>query len=114
MNQWLWILLLILGLFIVVFIFKKVVQSVRTRRRKILDEFAHEIVGDFDVEGEKGQIKNIGLMGKREISAIVSASLPDTYKCPNCGGILTMRNGRFGKFIGCNQYPKCRYTRNIT
>jgi DNA topoisomerase I len=32
--------------------------------------------------------------------------------CPNCGGhqTLVIRYGRFGKFIGCANYPECRYT----
>lgn len=33
--------------------------------------------------------------------------------CPNCGGKLIERNGRYGAFLGCNNYPKCRYTRNL-
>ena len=30
--------------------------------------------------------------------------------CPECGGELVFRNGRFGKFISCRNFPKCRYT----
>ena len=33
--------------------------------------------------------------------------------CPNCGGDLVYRTGRFGKFISCSNFPKCRYTRQI-
>lgn len=32
-------------------------------------------------------------------------------KCPDCGGDLVYRNGRFGRFISCENFPKCRYTR---
>jgi DNA topoisomerase-1 len=31
-------------------------------------------------------------------------------KCPDCGGDLVMKHGRFGKFIACSNYPTCRYT----
>jgi len=31
--------------------------------------------------------------------------------CPKCGGILKLRRGKFGQFIGCTKYPNCRYTR---
>ncbi len=34
-------------------------------------------------------------------------------KCPECGGELVIREGRYGKFIGCSNYPTCRYTRPI-
>ena len=36
-------------------------------------------------------------------------------KCPTCGKAqLVRRHGRFGEFIGCQNYPKCKYTRPIT
>lgn len=30
--------------------------------------------------------------------------------CPDCGGDLIMKFGRFGKFIACSNYPTCKYT----
>ena len=30
--------------------------------------------------------------------------------CPECGHELILRYGRFGKFIGCSNFPTCRYT----
>ncbi len=33
--------------------------------------------------------------------------------CPECGGELVYRNGRFGRFISCINYPKCRYTSQL-
>lgn len=33
--------------------------------------------------------------------------------CPKCGGELMKRNGKFGVFFGCGNYPVCRYTKNI-
>lgn len=32
--------------------------------------------------------------------------------CPKCGGELKKRNGRFGEFWGCSNYPSCRFTKN--
>lgn len=29
--------------------------------------------------------------------------------CPECGKPLVYRKGRYGEFIGCSDYPKCRY-----
>ncbi|WP_295334339.1 NERD domain-containing protein [Flavobacterium sp.] len=31
-------------------------------------------------------------------------------KCSKCGGILVMRQGKFGIFLGCTNYPKCTNT----
>lgn len=30
--------------------------------------------------------------------------------CPECGKPLLIRHGRYGKFIGCSDFPTCRYT----
>ena len=35
----------------------------------------------------------------------------DPNKCPKCGGQLVEREGKYGKFLGCSNYPKCKYTR---
>ncbi|MBI4507914.1 MAG: AAA family ATPase [Chloroflexi bacterium] len=32
---------------------------------------------------------------------------------PGCGGRLAERNGRFGPFLGCTNYPRCQYTENL-
>ncbi len=34
-------------------------------------------------------------------------------KCPNCGADLKIASGRFGPFIGCSAYPKCKYIERI-
>lgn len=51
--------------------------------------------------------------------AVGSSSRPEPARrsavaptCPSCGrGTLRRRTGRFGPFVGCSDYPACRYTR---
>jgi len=31
-------------------------------------------------------------------------------ECPECGGDLVLRTGRFGRFISCSNFPQCKYT----
>ncbi|EAK6807295.1 type I DNA topoisomerase [Campylobacter coli] len=33
--------------------------------------------------------------------------------CPDCGGELAIRKGRFGEFVACLNFPKCKYSRNL-
>ncbi len=33
--------------------------------------------------------------------------------CEACGGDLVIRNGKFGDFVACANYPKCKYTKQI-
>ena len=37
----------------------------------------------------------------------------NNYTCPLCGGQLQLKNGRYGKFIGCKNYPNCKYTKSL-
>ena len=39
----------------------------------------------------------------------------DPRQCPNCGvGKLSLKLGKFGAFVGCSNYPDCRFTRQMT
>ncbi len=33
--------------------------------------------------------------------------------CPDCGNDLIKRSGRYGEFIGCSSFPKCRFTKSL-
>jgi len=37
----------------------------------------------------------------------------EDLKCEKCGKPMAERKGRFGKFVGCTGYPKCRNIKNI-
>lgn len=50
-------------------------------------------------------------MGKRMGKADADGEAEN--RCPRCGGELIRRNGRYGPFYGCGNFPDCRYTRNI-
>lgn len=33
----------------------------------------------------------------------------DNGICPRCGGTLILRNGKYGRFYGCSNYPNCKF-----
>ena len=39
---------------------------------------------------------------------------PTGLECPKCGNELLEREGRFGAFIACGNYPECKYTQPKT
>ena len=51
--------------------------------------------------------------GKTGIKSLKTAT-PIGEKCPECGSELVLRKGRYGEFIACSNFPKCKYSRNIT
>ncbi len=50
--------------------------------------------------------------GKKEIKS-QKVIIPTGEMCPECGSELVRRQGRFGEFISCSAFPKCKYTKNI-
>ncbi|HWD28220.1 MAG TPA: type I DNA topoisomerase [Rhizomicrobium sp.] len=52
------------------------------------------------------------VLGQHMFPANADGSNPRT--CPTCGnGELSLKLGRFGAFIGCSNYPECRFTRQL-
>lgn len=37
----------------------------------------------------------------------------EAEKCEKCGGKMLLKEGRFGKFLACENYPKCKNTKTI-
>jgi DNA topoisomerase I len=54
--------------------------------------------------------KELVLKAQAEMPITKSEPEPIGRKCPEDGGELVIRFGRYGKFISCSNFPKCRYT----
>jgi DNA topoisomerase-1 len=50
--------------------------------------------------------------GKKNIKS-QKVAIPTGKMCPKCGSELLKRKGRYGEFIACSGFPKCKYTENI-
>lgn len=94
--------------------FPKIVNSSFTSdMEETLDEIAEDkadwqqVLRDFyepfmqDVANGKENIKSLKVV------------IPTGENCPDCGSELVKRKGRFGEFISCSTYPKCKYTKNL-
>lgn len=64
-------------------------------------QFLREFYEDFEPLVEKAYES----MPKKELERVNRA-------CPECGGELVYRNGRYGRFISCINFPTCKYTEN--
>jgi len=38
---------------------------------------------------------------------------PSDVKCDKCGSMMVYRDGKFGKFLACSNFPQCKNTKNI-
>ncbi|MGD2146075.1 MAG: type I DNA topoisomerase [Anaerolineae bacterium] len=50
---------------------------------------------------------------EQEMPEVNVGSRPTGEICPRCGHPLVFRYGRFGKFIGCSNFPDCRFSKQI-
>jgi DNA topoisomerase-1 len=50
--------------------------------------------------------------GKKDIKSLKVAK-PLGRECPECRQELLLRKGKFGEFVACSGYPKCRYTEQL-
>jgi DNA topoisomerase-1 len=48
---------------------------------------------------------------EREMDKVEIADEEIGEDCPECGSPLIIRRGRYGKFVGCSNFPECRHTR---
>jgi len=69
---------------------------------KIINEA--NLVDTYDKTEHIKSIKKLIQKRKRDIQ---------DNKCPQCGEKLVLRNGKYGKFLGCTNYPRCKFIRNI-
>ena len=46
-------------------------------------------------------------------TASQDTELVEGRQCPDCGGVLKIKHGRYGKFIGCGNYPKCKHIESL-
>jgi len=98
--------------------------------KSVLDHVEERLVEELPVqkcpkcESEKTEIKqgpwgmylDCANCGKK--TSLKSVGKPEAEKtgevCPECKeGELIIRSSRFGRFLGCNRYPNCKYTRAI-
>ena len=41
------------------------------------------------------------------VKPIIERVMKDTLVCPDCGADMILKDGKYGKFYGCERYPKC-------
>ncbi len=58
-------------------------------------------------------IKNIDEKGNVVEKSEKPAGEPSGLKCEKCGADMVMKDGKFGKFLSCSAYPKCKNIKNV-
>lgn len=76
---------------------------------KNLEELKNIIIQNniVDKKIRKGHVKEIKSKIKDQ-NALIENGI-----CPKCGGNLLKKHSKYGSFLGCSNYPKCRFVKNI-
>ncbi|WP_370388526.1 type I DNA topoisomerase [Snodgrassella alvi] len=53
--------------------------------------------------------RNVNETAEEAAKAAEEPTIVEGRSCPKCEGQLVYKRGRYGKFIGCANYPKCKY-----
>lgn len=67
-------------------------------------------LNEMDLDGEEYEKNHLQSIENRFIDREM---MLQEGICPRCGGQLKLRNGKYGSFYGCSNYPRCRFTYNV-
>lgn len=67
----------------------------------------YEIINNLNIKNKnerKNHVRN---------AKLIKNTKDEEFKdrCPRCGGELIKRNGKYGEFMGCSNFPKCRFVK---
>ena len=68
------------------------------------EDIVDEFYKDFIVHLNEAEVNSESMKGEAQPSGII---------CSKCGGMMVYREGKFGKFLACSNYPSCKNTQNI-
>lgn len=77
------------------------VELGKAKWQDIVDNFYKDFSKQLDIAS-----KEIGTTTK-------SAPEPSDIKCDKCGAMMVYRDGKFGRFLACSNFPQCKNTKNI-
>ncbi len=52
-------------------------------------------------------------IASKTLEKVVMEEIPTGETCPECGAPILLKEGRYGKFAACKNYPTCKYSKNI-
>lgn len=94
---------------------RKLIKTIR--RRGDIENLTNEEVGDIFLKIKESNIKRRGArknhIRRAKKNAKNQKRKENSLICPRCGGNFIVRNGKYGKFHGCSNFPKCKYSKKI-
>ncbi|KAB2663410.1 type I DNA topoisomerase [Brucella tritici] len=84
--------------------------------KDVLRDFWRDFSGNVD-DIKELRVTNVLDALNEELAPLVFPAREDgsdPRSCPTCGtGMLSLKLGKYGAFVGCSNYPECKYTRQL-
>lgn len=88
---------------------------IRSYQRKLISteqaQNAYETLSAANIDSKDNQKQHV-----RHVREQISKREETIAKgrCPRCGGELVLREGTYGPFYGCSNYPRCKFTHKLS
>jgi len=115
------------GMFFIGWVINSISDLSKKHKEEVRDRVANEVLSGMDIQaiidGYKSKVAHlklertdlIGIHLERLKVQMWGKDAVLLKDCPECKeGHLMVRKGKYGKFLGCTKYPKCKYTSKIT
>ena len=77
-------------------------------KEAIIEEDINDLIKEIEALQDKHLNRNFNHVNN--IKKTLNEKPSDNRICPKCGGKLVERKGKYGDFLGCSNYPRCKYT----
>ena len=90
--------------------------------RRVIKQFSTPCIPDKDIKSIIAKINSANIIEEHIRKSHVTAVQQNQQRkrqmianriCPQCRSALVERNGRYGQFLGCSNYPKCKFTSQL-
>jgi DNA topoisomerase-1 len=89
------------------------VSSGEMQWKDLLKQFWHDFHDKTKEIGEKQSSEILDVIN-RDLQEHFFGNNENATRCPECSsGHLSIKSGRYGIFVGCSNYPECKYTKQI-
>lgn len=93
---------------------KKAIKFFEESNENLLTNQKRQEIYDYIIENQhKG--KDARKLHKQKVQNMQKEKeyFESNHICPYCKGTLVLREGKYGKFYGCTNYPGCKYTKKL-
>jgi DNA topoisomerase-1 len=93
-----------------------IISNGKMEWKNFLKTFWEKFHHNIDEVGQKAFSEVLGVLNEKVSESIFGLSEDGKAKdhCPSCDkGTLSLKLGKFGAFVGCSNYPECKYTKQI-